>query len=250
MIAVSEIIERLETLVHQEETYDEACRFARSAITQDLSGCAAGEFAQLLQVLPDVIDNPDGDDFFDIVTDWAHHIYARWDRADKDGLLTVADALADWLNVKLEVMAHPERSREARLSLTLFEELQHFDRPAEYRTSALQGFSTYALMVGLAESDAGLVERGITAQRQVLDLYETGVFPEYYNIPTFVLSAKAGVAAALMDAHESGLFDGNTGISEARALLAEVHEGRKTCGTDFDRMYCDMLLDRHDELSS
>lgn len=241
-------LEALRDIIFEKEDLKQAEAIVKEMIEADRQNLEIEEFSEFLSLAADAIEDKADGGTFDAVTNWALSQYNQEKIKSIKNAIEYADIIAAWLNHKIELVDDPASSKESEMALALFTDIVSYSadhKPADELTNDYQGYATYSLWVGLSNKDYSLIDNAIEAQRKVLSLYQKGEFPEYYNVATFIAAAKRDLALTLMEACN---FD-NERYSKYRDEIGELLNSAvneyESCGTDFDKEYTLMLLDRY-----
>lgn len=186
-------------------------------------------------------------DLYNQITDWGMKLYIQAKSQKSPNQVKIATYLTSWLDHKIEFFEGPEPSKEVRLSVALHADLvlgnnpgaQHHSRRRHY-----QGYSTYALIVGLADKNYQLINQSIIFQKWALDYESANTSLPYSNIEYIVTLKKRALASKLMAAYNFDNYTYSDCLDEIDLLLQEVAEKFEHIGTDFDREYTKGLQDK------
>lgn len=249
-------LEILEELIFPEEIYEndgyyedftEAQQLIQEMISSFSSVKNMESLARFFKIIICAVGDFKTCDLYNQITDWGMKLYIQAKSQKSPNQVKIATYLTSWLDHKIEFFEGPEPSKEVRLSVALHADLvlgnnpgaQHHSRGRHY-----QGYSTYALIVGLADKNYQLINQSIIFQKWALDRDSANTSIPYSVIEYRITNHKSALATTLMQAYE---FDNDTYsgcLDEIDLLLQEVAEKVEHFGTDFDKEYTKELQDK------
>lgn len=249
-------LEILEELIFPEEMYEdddyyedytEAQKQIREMISSFSSVKNMESLARFFKIIICAVGDFKTCDLYNQITDWGMKLYIQAKSQKSPNQVKIATYLISWLDYKIEFFEGPEPSKEVRLSVALHADLVLGNNPgAQHHTRGrhYQGYSTYALIVGLADKNYQLINQSIIFQKWALDRDSANTTIPYSAIEYRITNHKSALATTLMQAYE---FDNDTYsgcLDEIDILLQEVAEKFEHIGTDFDREYTKGLQDK------